>query len=129
MKTFVKTIALAVVLATSFAFFAFNTFADVKESKKITGFSTGIYVSKAGRLHIGIDKHVDGNTAISLLNYQGKVVYREVFGKRVDKVRRAIDVSSLPLGKYTLEVFSNGEKLTKDVEITSKETDRTLTIK
>lgn len=126
MKTFIKAIALTAILTASFAF---NTFADDKESKKVNGFATGIFVSKTGRIHVSVDKYTNANTVILLTDIKGNVIYREVVGKKIDKFRKAMNVSDLPLGSYTLEISSNGEKITKAFELTEKETEREITIK
>jgi hypothetical protein len=52
-----------------------------------------------------------------------------VVGKKVDKFRKAMNVSDLPLGSYTLDISSNGETITKAFELTQKQTEREITIK
>jgi hypothetical protein len=126
MKTTFKTIALAIALTASFAF---NTYAEDKETKKVTGFGTGIFVAKNHKVFVSVDKYNDSNAIVILSDHQGNAIYREVFNKKVNRFRKVLDINALPVGDYTIEVFSNGEKVTKSLEVTEKRTQREISLK
>jgi hypothetical protein len=126
MKTTFKTIALAIALTASFAF---NTYAEDKETKKVTGFGTGIFVAKNHKVFVSVDKYNDSNAIVILSDHQGNAIYREVFNKKVNKFRKVLDINALPVGDYTIEVFSNGEKVTKSIEVTEKRAQREISLK
>ena len=117
MKKSVKTIVFAFVFS---AAFAFSAVASDKEAKKVTGFATGIYVSKEGKINLNVDKYTSSKTTILITNRAGNVIYREVLGKELSKFKRSLNVDALPSGKYTLEVSSNKEKQTNHFEISEE---------
>lgn len=117
MKKSVKTIVFAFVFS---AAFAFSAVASDKEAKKVTGFATGIYVTKEGKINLNVDKYTSSKTTILITNRAGIVIYREVLGKELSKFKRSLNVDALPSGKYTLEVSSNKEKQTNHFEISEE---------
>lgn len=126
MKNSIKTIICAFALVTSFAFTAS---AEDKETKKSTGFGTGIYTSKAGKINILVDKvNADANTTLLLKNENGDVVYREVVGKSNQKFGRILNVNELEAGNYEIKVSSNGETQSKTFKLIEQKTERVLTI-
>ena len=126
MKTAFKTIALAIALTISFAF---NAHADEKENKKVTSFGTGIFIAKNNKLYVSVDKYNDQRAVISLTDIKGSTIYREVLNKNNNKIRKVLDINDLAAGDYTIEVFSNGEKYTKQIEVAEKRTDRAISIR
>ncbi|MCF0058104.1 hypothetical protein [Dyadobacter sp. CY356] len=126
MKTYIKNIAIAFALVTSFAFTA-N--ADDKATKKSTGFGTGIYSTKGGKINVLVDKvNQDSPTILLLKNDQGEVVYREVIEKGSQKFGRSFNLNDLEAGKYEIQVTSNGETQSKSLQLTEQKTERVLTI-
>jgi hypothetical protein len=115
MKNSIKSAIFALVLSAT-AIFTAN--ASDKEVKKTTGFDSGIYATKEGKIKINIDKYNNAATAILLQDSKGKVVYHEVTGRYDKKLRREIDVNQLGSGNYTLEITSKGEKQTKVLQVT-----------
>ena len=72
MKTYIKNIAIAFALVTSFAL---NAHAEDKATKKSTGFGTGIYSTKGGKINVLVDKvNQDSPTILLLKNDQAEVV-------------------------------------------------------
>ncbi|MCE6989287.1 T9SS type A sorting domain-containing protein [Dyadobacter sp. CY323] len=126
MKTSLKSIALAVAFS---AIFAFNSFADDKEGKKTASFGTGVFASKSGKIHINVDKYSNENTAVIVTDQSGKLMYREVLGKGVTKLRTALNVSDLPAGSYRIEITSKSGKEVKSFSVTDKVAQRTISIK
>lgn len=123
MKNSIKNIVSALVLV---ATISFTAVAGDKEVKKVTGFNSGIYASKDGKLKVNIDKYNNASTAILFQDSKGKVFYREVAGKYDKKLRREIDTNDLPAGNYTLEIVSKGEKQTKEFQLLEKVVERSI---
>ncbi|TLU99296.1 hypothetical protein [Dyadobacter luticola] len=126
MKTSFKTFALVVAF---FAAFTFNAFADEKDGKKATGFGTGIFASKSGKLHINVDKYADDNTVVLVSDKSGKLMFHEVLGKNVTKYRKTLDVADLPAGTYQIEITSKIRKEVKSFELTDVKAERSLSVK
>lgn len=125
MKKSIKTIICAVAFS---ALFAFNVSAEDKEAKKVTGFATGIFATKEGKISVNVDKYNDAQTMVALLDERGNVVYREKLLNSLTKFRRMLDISQLPYGSYRLEVSSLGEKVTKTFEVAGV-TSKVITLK
>ena len=126
MKTYIKNIAIAFAVVTSFAF---NAHAEDKSTKKSTGFGTGIYSTKGGKINVLVDKvNQDSPTILLLKNDQGEVVYREVIEKGSQKFGRSLNLNDLETGKYEIQVTSNGETQSKSLQLTEQKTERILTI-
>lgn len=123
MKTsFISAIA-AVVLSASIVF---SASADDKDVKKVTGFSSGVYASKDGKIKINIDKYNHASTGITLFDATGKVIYHETMGKNSKQLRREIDANDLSYGNYTLEITSKDEKQVKTLRLTEVITERSI---
>ena len=125
MKNSIKTLICAIALSTVFAF---NASADDKETKKATGFGTGIFTTKQGKISVNIDKYNEKPTIILLEDVKGNVLYKEVISKNETKLRRSLDMSQLPAGDYDLKVISNGEKQTKRVELQEARPERLISM-
>ena len=125
MKNLVKSLLFA--FAMTFVI-AFNASADDKDTLKVTGFESGIYTTKEGKIRIHVDKHNKKPTVILLEDKRGKILYEEVIGKNETKLRRMIDMSQLPTGEYTLKIFSNGEKQIKKLGISETQPERFISM-
>jgi hypothetical protein len=126
MNTSIKTFICAFVLVTSAAFTAS---AEDKETKKSTGFGTGIYATKTGKINVLVDKaNNEAKTILLLKNDKGDVVYREVIEKNLQKFGRTLNVNDLESGNYEIDVISNGEKQSKSFKLTEQRTERALNI-
>jgi hypothetical protein len=106
----------------------FSAKAEDKEVKKVTGFDSGIYASKDGKIKINIDKYNNAATAILLQDAHGNIVYKETAGRSAKKLRREIDVNQLKSGNYIIEISSKGEKQTKVLQLTEKTVERAITV-
>jgi len=126
MKNSIKTFAVAVALVAA----SFTANADDKETKKSTGFGTGIYTTKSGKINVLVDKvSTDSPTTLSLKNEKGEIVYQETIGKKEQKFGRSLNVDELSAGKYEIEVASKGEKQSKSFELSEQKAERVLAIK
>lgn len=126
MKTTIKTFAVALALIAT----AFTANAEDKETKKATGFATGIYATKGGKINVLVEKaNVDANTTLLLKNEKGDVVYQETVGKKNLKFGRILNVDELKSGTYQIDVTSQGETKSKSFEVSSQESERTLSVK
>lgn len=126
MKPSIKTIAMTMVIA---ATFAFNSFADDKESKKTAAFGTGIFASNSGKIHVNVDKYTDGKAVVLITNRSGATYYREIIDRNTEKFRKTFNVNELPAGTYTIEVSANGQKTEKQFEVAEVRTERQISIK
>ncbi|MGN7888708.1 hypothetical protein [Dyadobacter endophyticus] len=126
MKPSIKSIAMTMVIA---ATFAFNSFADDKESKKAAAFGTGIFASNSGKIHVNVDKYTDNRAVVLISNKSGEVMYRETIDRNTAKFRKTFNVKELPAGTYTIEVSANGQKAEKDFEVTEIRTERQISVK
>jgi hypothetical protein len=126
MKNSIKNIVVAFALVTSFAFTAQ---AENKETKKASGFGTGVFVSKSGKVNVLVDK-ADNNAATTILvkNGRGEIVYREVVEKGNQKFGRLLNVTELEAGKYEIDVISKNEIKTSSFQLSEQKTERVLTI-
>lgn len=126
MKTTFKTFAVALALIAT----AFTANAEDKETKKAAGFATGIYATKSGKINVLVEKaNVDANTTLLLKNEKGNIVYQETVGKKNQKFGRTLNVDELKSGTYQIEVTSQGETKIKSFEVSSQESERTLSVK
>lgn len=126
MKPSMKSIAMTMVIA---ATFAFNSFAEDKESKKAAAFGTGIFASNSGKIHVNVDKYTDSRAVVLITNKSGQVMYRETIARDTDKFRKTFNVNELPAGTYTIEVSANGQKTEKNFEVAEIRTERQISIK
>lgn len=126
MKPSIKAIAMTMVFA---ATFAFNSFAEDKESKKAAAFGTGIFASNSGKIHVNVDKYTDSKAVVLITNRSGATYYREIIGRDTDKFRKTFNVNELPAGTYTIEVSANGQKTEKSFEVSEIRTERQVSIK
>ena len=126
MKPSIKKIAMTMVIA---ATFAFNSFADDKESKKAVAFGTGIFASNSGKIHVNVDKYTSDKAVVLITNRSGATFYREVIDRNTDKFRKTFNVKELPAGTYTIEVSANGQKTEKNFEVAEIRTERQISIK
>jgi hypothetical protein len=126
MKTYIK--SLIVVFALS-ALVTFEASADDKESKKSAAFGTGIYMMKSGNINVSVDKFNHKPTIVQLENERGDILYREVTGKRVTQFKRSLDISTLPAGNYTIEVTSDGQTQSKNLELHEQKAERIISLK
>ncbi|GGN01734.1 hypothetical protein GCM10010967_40260 [Dyadobacter beijingensis] len=108
---------------------AFNSFADDKESKKAAAFGTGIFASNTGKIHVNVDKYTSDKAVVLITNKSGETMYRETIGRGTDKFRRAFNVNELPAGTYSIEVSANGQKTSKNFEVSEVKTERQIAIK
>lgn len=111
------------------ATFAFNSFAEDKESKKAAAFGTGIFASNSGRIHVNVDKYTDSKAVVVITNRSGATYYREVINRDTDKFRKSFNVNELPAGTYTIQVSANGQKTEKNFEVSEIHTERQISIK
>nr|MBZ1359511.1 hypothetical protein [Dyadobacter fermentans] len=111
------------------ATFAFNSFAEDKESKKAAAFGTGIFASNSGKIHVNVDKYADGKAVVLITNKSGQVMYRETIDRDTNKFRKTFNVNELPTGTYTIEVSANGQKTEKNFEVSEIRTERQVSIK
>ena len=127
MRTSFKNIAYALAIVTSFTFAAS---AKETEIKKASSFGTGIYINKAGKINVLVDKqNAEANTTLLIKNEKGDVVYKEIIQKDNQKFGRILDVEKLEAGQYEINVVSKDETQTKSFQLSEQKTERNILIK
>tara|TARA_R110002124_G_scaffold274959_1_gene445078 strand:- start:847 stop:1233 length:387 start_codon:yes stop_codon:yes gene_type:complete len=117
MKNNIKTIICAFALLFSASL---TTMAEDKDSKKSTGFGTGIYATKSGKINVLVDKYQsEAPTKILLKNDRGEIFYREVIKKDNTKFGRVLNIDNLEAGQYHIEITSNGERQIQDFKVST----------
>ena len=125
MKNFIKTFAIVVAIFTSATV---TVHAEDKETKK-SSFATGIYVNKAGKVNVLVEKSgALTPTTILLKNGKGEIIYSENVSKKITKFGKQLNVDDLNPGQYQVEVISNGVKESKTLQL-SENVEREITIK
>ena len=127
MRTSIKNIAYALAIVTSFTFAAS---AKETETKKASSFGTGIYIDKAGKINVLVDKqNAEANTTLLIKNEKGDVVYKEIIQKDNQKFGRVLNVEKLEAGQYEINVVSKNETQTKSFQLSEQKTERNILIK
>lgn len=127
MKNSIKNIAYALAIVTSFTFAAS---AKETETKKASSFGTGIYIDKAGKINVLVDKqNAEANTTLLIKNEKGDVVYKEIIQKDNQKFGRVLNVEKLEAGQYEINVVSKNETQTKSFQLSEQKTERNILIK
>ena len=123
MKNLVKTLAIAALSAMTFISNAADTNAAPTKSKT---FEVGIYQSvNTMKMNVMIEKSTDKDLTVVLKDKNGDILASERVSKN-DKVYHAkFDMSNLEDGKYTFEFIKGNEKVTKEIELSTK-TDRQI---
>jgi Domain of unknown function (DUF3244) len=129
MKTLVKTFAIAALSAITFISNAADTNsaapAGVAPTKSKT-FEVGIYQSvNTLKMNVMIEKSTDKDLTVVLKDKNGEVLASERVNKNEKTYHAKFDMSQLEDGKYTFEFTKGKEKVTKEVELTTK-TDRQI---
>ena len=126
MKNSIKTIVCALALITSTSF---DANAEDKENKKASGFGTGIYASREGKINVFVDKQsAKFPTTLLVRSNQGDIVYLETIEKGNTKFGRLLNVSDLEPGRYEIKIISDNETQTKAFELSAPTTERVLKI-
>ena len=126
MRTSIKTIFVAFVLVTSFAF---SANAGGKDNKKPSALNTGVYINKEGKINVLVDQaNEDAATVILIKNESGEVVYSETVEKGNQKFGRVLNVEKLDDGQYEIEVKSKNDSQTKIFQVSEPKTERVIEI-
>lgn len=125
MKTSFKTIALALALISTGAFAKTN-----ENSPESTTFSTGVYTTSEGNLHVNVKKTASASASVVILNPQGTPLVREGIARKETDASFLFHLNDLKDGKYQLVVASKGKKEIKEFTVQSSKTitERKLTL-
>lgn len=116
MKTFVKTIAIAVISVMTFAVNAADN--NSNPAMKAKTFEVGMYQSvNSLKMNVIIEKTIGKELMVALKDENGSTLYQERVSKNETTYHGKFDLSQLKDGKYTF-VFTKGEeKITKQVSL------------
>lgn len=126
MKTVIQIFACALALLIPLSSTAMM---DKKGSKKSTGFGTGIYPTKEGKINVYIDKiSQDFPTTILLKNQFGDVLYRETISRDQQKFGRRLNIDQLEPGKYEIKIMVKGESQSTSFKLSEQKVDRVVKV-
>lgn len=128
MKNLVKTIAIAALSAMTFISNATDTNATPAGAAptKSKTFEVGIYQSiNTMKMNVLIEKSTDKDLTVVLKDKNGDILASERVNKNEKSYHAKFDMSQLEDGKYTFEFTKGNEKITKEVELSTK-TDRQI---
>jgi uncharacterized protein YegP (UPF0339 family) len=123
MKNLVKTFAIAALSAITFISNAADTSVAPTKSKT---FEVGIYQSvNTLKMNVMIEKSTDKDLTVVLKDKNGEILASETVNKNDKTYHAKFDMSQLEDGKYTFEFTKGNEKVTKEVQLSTK-TDRQI---
>jgi Domain of unknown function (DUF3244) len=117
MKTSFKTIACVLALS---AMTATASFATEKTGKETPRFEASAYVAKDANLLVSVSKNVPSRVTLTLKDEKNKEVYSENINKNELKASYKLNLSNLADGKYTLEITSDSQTITKQINLVSE---------
>jgi hypothetical protein len=127
MKTLVKTFAIAALTAITFISNATNANTGTAPTKSKT-FEVGIYQSvNTMKMNVMIEKSTDKDLIVELKDKNGDVLASERVNKKSKNYHAKFDMSGLEDGKYKFVFTKGDEKLTKEIELSTK-TDRQIAL-
>ncbi len=115
MKTQLKTIACAIALSVSSV-----AFATGKSNKQVPKFEASAYIAKDASLHINVVKLSEGWVKVSLKDAKNNEIYSENIAKNDLQYALKMNVSNLSDGTYTLQIASDNQTITKQINLTSE---------
>lgn len=128
MKNLVKTLAITALSAMTFISNATNTNAEsvgMTPTKSKT-FEVGIYQSiNTMKMNVLIEKSTDQDLTVVLKDKNGEILASERISKNEKTYHAKFDMSALEDGKYTFEFTKGNEKVTKEIQLSTK-TDRQI---
>ena len=123
MKTLVKTFAIAALSAMTFISNATDKNSSSNSPKT---FEVGIYQSvNTLKMNVMIEKSTDKDLTVVLKDKNGEILASERVNKNEKTYHAKFDMSGLEDGTYTFEFTKGNEKVTKEVQLSTK-TDRQL---
>jgi uncharacterized protein YegP (UPF0339 family) len=128
MKTLVKTFAIAALSAITFFSNATDTNTNGVAPTKSKTFEVGIYQSiNTMKMNVMIEKSTDKDLTVVLKDKNGEILASQRVGKNDKSYHAKFDMSELEDGKYTFEFTKGNEKVTKEIQLSTK-TDRQIAL-
>ncbi|MBC8153760.1 MAG: hypothetical protein H7Z72_12685 [Bacteroidetes bacterium] len=96
-----------------------TVFANPGDPAIPSSFNTSLYITKANKIHLAIEKTAVGQIMISLRPVgSGQLsVFSQAMRKKQDKLALELDVSALADGVYELEVKSTTGQMTRQITL------------
>lgn len=120
MKTFIKSLALALSLGVVTSAVSIVEAKPIGRPTAIAAYKSGIYTSVGGKLNVALDKQTGGTVDVRLKGSDGKVMFVEHIGKNQTQYRTRLNLSELPDGVYQLEITNGVETTTQQVTIATE---------
>jgi hypothetical protein len=121
-----KTLLASLLLSTSLL-------ANPTNPTKPSSFDASLYVTKANKIRVAIEKKNPRPVSITLRqsNQPNQIVFSQTMGKKQSKLALQLDVDQLEDGVYDLEIHSSSGTISKQVSLitpTKTALERTVTI-
>jgi hypothetical protein len=118
MKTFVKTLALAALVAAN----SFNASANETKPEAKKTFTVSTYQSvKDGSLHVAVDKALGSKIRIVLTDETGNLLFSQNLTKTDNGQRWKFDLNELKDGTYRLRITDGNNSEVKNFQIKTEE--------
>ena len=102
--------------------FALLSAASLRAQDTHKTFDTSLYrVQESMTMRLSVEKNVGERVSIRLIDQNGKELYRESVGRKVQKYACNFDLSKVSDGDYTIEITNGGEVQRKSVHLGSAE--------
>lgn len=126
MKTQIKTIACALLIATAPLFSAFAT--EQQQPAQKASLKTGMYFSKDGRLNVNIENSLNKAAKVLIRDKDNQVVLERKTMSHATLSTLKIEVADLPDGAYTVEVSNGRDRVTQNVQLETPKQERVLIV-
>lgn len=91
-------------------------------------FAIGMYrVQQSMTMRLMMEKQAGEKVVVRLLNGHGQTIHQEVVGKSTQKYACNFDFSDIQDGRYTIEVTSGNEAITKSIQLATNQVVETAT--
>lgn len=127
MKTSIKSIFAAALVALSFVSVNAASLEDPKETAKAS-YAVNVFKGKEGKVNFLLEKVQGKKLNVTLRNGKGEILFNENITKNAKGYARRFDVASLADGTYSIEVSDGETKLKKDFVISTDQPSRTIAV-
>ena len=121
MKTFIKSLALALSLGVVVSTASFAEANPGGRPTAAASYKSGVYTNHAGKMNVAIDKQTGGAVDVRLTNTHGDILYSYHLGKNAKTFRTCLNLSELEDGVYQLEITNGAETTTQTVTVSTQE--------
>jgi hypothetical protein len=107
-------------------FGATTLFANAEAPTKPMSFDASVYVTRAGKIRLAVEKAVPGFVSVEMLDQQQRILFSKLVSKKDMKATLLLDISELADGMYTLNIKSAEGSIQKQVNVSTPKSERTI---